>query len=246
MSFLPFIVAGLFCGFIDSCLGMGFGVTSASVLVTFGVAPAIASASVHTAEAFVDIISAISHYKLKNVDLKISKHMLVPGIPAAVLGALFVSGLSLSVAKPFVRVALLIMGLYIIYQSLSSGKTVRNSMNRTKAMILGFIASFVDVSVGGGWGPLGTPALIISGEEPKKAVGTIEFTEPIISIVAVITFGLTLGFENFMWGMTLPMIVGGIILAPFASYLTTKIPKRTLGVLIGLWLVLLNLWGLMS
>ena len=246
MSFLPFIFAGIFCGFIDSCLGMGFGVTSASVLVTFGIAPAVASASVHTAEAFVDIFSAISHFKLGNVDLKISKHMLGPGIPAAVLGALFVSGLSLSVAKPFVRVVLLIMGLYIIRQSLLSGKTIKNNMNRSKAMILGFIASVVDVGVGGGWGPLGTPALIINGEDPKKAVGTIEFTEPIISLVAVITFGITLGFESFIWNITLPMIVGGIFLTPFASYLTTKIPKRTLGALIGLWLVLLNLWGLMS
>ena len=246
MSFLPFIAAGLFCGFIDSCLGMGFGVTSASVLITFGVAPAIASASVHAAEAVVDIGSAIAHYKLGNVDFKISKHMLLPGIPAAVLGAIFVSGLSLKTAKPFVQLVLLIMGLFILYRHIKDYNPKQGGMNKNKAMILGFIASFIDVAVGGGWGPLGTPALILSGEEPKRAVGSIEFTEPIISTVAVLTFGFTIGFEKFMWNMVIPMIIGGLILTPFASILTKKMPRRLLGSLIGIWLVLLNLWGLMS
>lgn len=220
--------------------------TSASVLVAFGVAPAIASASVHTAEAAVDIVSGIAHYRLGNVDMKISTHMLAPGIIAAVLGALFLSGLSLGVAKPFVRVALLVMGLFILYQHLRQYQPGQGGMGKRKAMLLGFIAAFVDVTVGGGWGPLGTPALILSGEEPRKAVGTIEFTEPLISLAAVLTFGFTLGFEQFMWNMTLPMIIGGFILTPVASVLTTKMPRRLLGILIGLWLVALNLWGLLK
>jgi len=246
MVLVAFVLAGLFCGFIDSCLGMGFGVTSVSVLVTFGVAPAIASASVHAAEAVVDIGSALSHYKLGNVNLNISKHMLLPGIPAAILGAIFVSGLSLKVAKSFVQIVLLMMGLFILYRHLKDYNPQQGGMNRNEAMMLGFVASFIDVAVGGGWGPLGTPALILSGEEPKRAVGSIEFTEPIISAVAVLTFGFTLGFEKFMWDMTIPMIIGGLILTPVASILTTKMPRRLLGSLIGVWLVLLNLWGLLQ
>jgi uncharacterized membrane protein YfcA len=246
MNFAAFLLAGLFCGFVDSCLGMGFGVTSASVLIAFGVAPAIASASVHTAEAVVDIVSALSHYKLGNVDFRISRHLLVPGIFASVLGALFLSGLSLGVAKPLVQVVLILMGLFILYRHIVDYSPGTGGMEKRKAMILGFVAAFVDVAVGGGWGPLGTPALILSGEEPKKAVGIIEFTEPIISLTAVITFGFTLGFEKFMWNMTLPMILGGFILTPIASVLTSKMPRRLLGVLIGLWLVALNLWGLMQ
>jgi len=246
MNPLAFVIAGLFCGFVDSCLGMGFGVTSATVLITFGVAPAIASASVHAAEAVVDIVSAISHYKLGNVDFKISRHILLPGIIASVLGAVFVSGLSLKVAKPFVQVGLLIMGLYILYRHIREYRPGMGGMGKNRAMLLGFAAAFIDVAVGGGWGPLGTPALILSGEEPKKAVGTIEFTEPIISIVAVLTFGFTLGFEKFMWNMTLPMIIGGFILTPIGSILTSKMPRRLLGSLIGVWLIILNVYGLIK
>ena len=247
MNILAFILAGLFCGFVDSCLGMGFGVTSASVLITFGVAPAVASASVHAAEAAVDIVSAVAHYRLGNVDFKIARHLLLPGIIASVLGAVFVSGLSLKMAKPFVQGSLLLMGLFILFRHVKDyNPAPERSMNKQKAMILGFVAAFIDVAVGGGWGPLGTPALILSGEEPKKAVGVIEFTEPIISLVAVLTFGFTLGFEKFMWEMTIPMIIGGIILTPIASVLTSKMPRRLLGILIGLWLVLLNLWGILA
>lgn len=64
--------------------------------------------------------------------------------------------------------------------------------------------------------------------------------------MAVVTFGFTLGFDKFMWDMTIPMIIGGIILTPIASILTSKMPRRLLGILIGLWLVLLNLWGLLA
>ena len=249
MNALAFIMAGLFCGFIDACLGMGFGVTSTSVLVTFGVAPAIASASVHTAEAAVDIVSAISHWKLGNVDLRLSRHLLLPGIVASVLGAVFLSGLNLAVAKPFVRVGLIVMGLMILYEHIRPGSSkswIRGEMTKKRATILGFIAAFVDVAIGGGWGPLGTPALILSGEEPRKAVGVIEFTEPVISLTAVLSFGFLLGFDSFMWDMTIPMIVGGVILSPVASYLTSKMPKKLLGILIGLWLVALNVWGMLQ
>jgi len=245
MSFVAMVLAGLFCGFIDSCMGMGYGVTATSVLVTYGVAPAIASASIHTSEAVVDIVSAISHYRNGNVDIRISKQLLIPGIVASILGAVFLSNLQLSTAKPMVKVVLIFLGLLILYETFN-GKNVKRSLNKLQIIGLGFIAAFVDVAVGGGWGPIGTPALILSGEEPKKAVGVIEFTEPIISFTAVLTFGLVLGFEKFMWNLALPMILGGIILTPVASIITRRLPRKTLGALIGLWLVALNIYGLLS
>jgi uncharacterized membrane protein YfcA len=224
---------------------MGYGVTATSVLITFGVAPAIASASIHTSEAVVDIVSGISHYKLGNVNFHITPYMLLPGIAASVLGAVFLSSLGLSTARPFIRIVLIAIGLYLIWQHYTQ-RSFSGKLTKGRAAVLGFIAAFIDVAVGGGWGPIGTPALVLSGEDPRKAVGTIEFTEPIISLVAVLAFGVILGFETFMWGLALPMIIGGIILTLLASILTAKIPKRALGILIGLWLVALNLYGLIT
>jgi len=242
-----FIIGGMACGFVDASLGMGFGVSASSVLVSFfGVAPVIASAAVHTAEIFVDIVSGISHWRNGNVNLKISKHILIPGIIASILGAVFLNGLSISYAKPFVKTSLILLGLVIIYKHIKTDDQKISGISKVKAQLLGFIAAFIDVSIGGGWGPIGTPALILSGEDPRKAVGTIEFTEPIISLVAVLTFGYLIGFENFISEGTIPMILGGAIVSPLASRFTSRIDRRTLGILIGLTLIGLNVWSLIG
>ena len=249
-SWLLMLFAGLFCGFVDAGLGMGYGVTSATVLVSFGIAPAIASASVHSAEMIVDAVSAFSHYKLKNVELKISKPLVITGILGAVLGAVFlVSVTSLGFAKPYIRIVLLCMGLFVLYKHLFRGTkqdNKRRPWKNNRLSTLGFIAGFIDVSGGGGWGPILTPTLLLKGSNPRKVVGTVEFTEPFISLAGVLMFGIMIGFDKFLWNIVVPMTIGGIILTPIASWLVKKLPRRALGILIGLWLVILNLYGLLK
>lgn len=241
-GFLIFILAGLICGLIDSTLGMGFGVSITSVLVTFGFNPALASASIHTAEGFVDTASAISHYKFGNIRKELFWWLTIPGIFGAVCGALLLSWLVISMMRTYVSGVLFIMGLLILLRFIFI-KTVSDHPSIPKRLIplLGFGASFIDVSGGGGWGPLCVPIFVLGGYEPREAVGTVEATEPIISFTAVIVFGLVLGFESFSWWLIIPLILGGFILTPIGAYLSRHIPKRLLGVLIGLVLVVLNL-----
>lgn len=250
-DFIAITIAGLVCGFVDAVLGMGYGVTSASVLVSFGIAPAAASASVHTAEAFVDTISAGSHLKFGNVRKDVLGPLLICGTIGAVLGAAGLSFLSLSATKPIVASVLLCMGLAILIKFLfrwkKSGKSPSSSRSeeadysRKKLAVLGFVAGFIDAAGGGGWGPILTPTFVATGSNPRKAVGTVEFTEPIISVAAVVTFGLIIGFETFLWNIVLPMLIGGIILSPVAAYLCSKTPRRLLGILVGLWVAVLNI-----
>jgi len=250
-DFIALVIAGLVCGFVDSSLGMGYGVTSATVLVSFGIAPAIASASVHTAEAFVDVISAGSHLKFGNVRKDLLVPLLICGTIGAILGAAGLSFLTFNAAKPIVASILLCMGLVILIKFLfrwkkgekrsSSSDSEEVNYSRKKLAILGFVAGFVDASGGGGWGPILTPAFVASGSNPRKAVGTVEFTEPVISFATFITFGLIIGFESFLWNIVLPILIGGIILTPVAAYLTSKTPRRLLGILVGLWVAVLNI-----
>ncbi len=245
-DFIALLIAGLACGFVDSSLGMGYGVTSASVLVSFGIAPTVASASVHTAEAFVDSVSAGFHLKLGNVRKDLLVPLLICGIIGAVLGAAGLSLLTLKAAKPVVATVLLCMGLVILIKFLFRWKKVgassseEKSYSRMKIAVLGFVAGFIDASGGGGWGPILTPAFIATGSDPRKAVGTVEFTEPIISVATFVTFGLIIGFESFLWNIVLPIVIGGIILTPIAAYITSKTPRRLLGILVGLWVAALN------
>ncbi len=241
---LAYILVGLVCGFIDSSLGMGFGVTSSTILITYGIAPAIASASVHAAESIIDILSAIVHRRMGNVDWKLVWKIAIPGVIAAILGASILSWLTLGIAQPLIRIILATMGFIVFYRHAFKYE-INPKLNDNHALIIGFTAGFLDTLGGGGWGPIGTPSLILSGSEPRKAVGTIEFTEPFVSLAAVITFGLTLGFEQFLWNMTIPMIIGGLILTPIAGWVTSKLPYRWLGAFIGVWLMVINIYGLL-
>jgi len=251
-TFLILIIAGLACGFVDSMLGMGYGVTAVTVMITFGVAPAVASASIHTAEAAVDIVSAGSHWKLGNVEKDKAVMLLLTGIPGAVLGAIGLSLLALNAAKPLVAAVLLMLGLLILYKFTFRWKpksgTPKKAKKYTKTHLgfLGFIAGFIDTSAGGGWGPVLTSSFVASGSEPCKAVGTVEFTEPLISLAATATFGYMIGFDAFLWVIVIPMIIGGILLTPLAAYLCKKIPHRWLGIMIGLWVAILNARTLIS
>ena len=235
-----FVLVGLVCGFIDSSLGMGYGASSTAVLVSFGFAPAIASASVHTAEGFVDTVSAVSHWRLGNFEKGLFFLLVIPGVLGAVLGALFLSWISLKTAKPFVSFILLGMGIIMLFRFLRKRIYIEKKLPRQLVPILGFVAGFIDVSGGGGWGPLVTPVFLLGGSEPRKAIGTVEITEPVISFTAMVIFGLSLGFESFLWSIVMPVMLGGFILTPIAAWISKKAPKKLLGILIGVWLIILN------
>jgi uncharacterized membrane protein YfcA len=239
--FLVYIIVGLVCGTIDSSLGMGYGVSSTSILLSFGIAPAIASASIHTAEGFVDVVSGISHWKLGNIDKSMILDLTITGVIGAILGAYTLSMLSLEFAKPVVSLILTILGITILLKFLLKRATKERTFSKNVTRLLGFVGAFVDVLGGGGWGPIVTSTLVAKGKEPRKAVGTVEITEPIISFTAVIVLGLLCGFENFLWTIVLPIMIGGFILTPVSAYITKKIPKNLFGILVGSWLIILNL-----
>lgn len=240
MLFWIFIIVGLVCGFIDSSLGMGYGVSAVSVLITVGLTPAIASASIHTAEGFVDTVSAISHWKFGNLEKGLFWRLVIPGVFGAILGALFLSWMSLEIAKPFISFILLGMGIIILFRHLRKRILIEKKLSIKSVPLLGFVAAFIDVSGGGGWGPLCTPIFILRGSEPRKAIGTVEATEPIISFTAMIVFAFTIGLESFLWPIVIPIMLGGFILTPIAAWTSKKVPKRILGILIGVWLIILN------
>jgi len=71
MNWIFFAIAGSVAQLIDGTLGMGFGLTSSTLLVTLGTSAAVASAAVHAAEIGTTLISGFSHWRENNVDMKI-------------------------------------------------------------------------------------------------------------------------------------------------------------------------------
>src|ERR687897_1412040 len=89
-NFFLLALAGVIAQLVDGSLGMAYGVSSTTVLLAAGVAPALASAAVHMAEIGTTAVSGISHSSFGNVDWPKIGWLAVPGGVGALLGALLV------------------------------------------------------------------------------------------------------------------------------------------------------------
>ena len=236
---------GFLAQLIDGALGMAYGVTSTSLLLAFGLVPAIASATVHMAEVVTTAASGISHIKFGNVDRPVMFKLIIPGSIGAFLGACFLSSLPGDIVKPYISLFLLFLGGYVLIrfllmnQSKSDKKSI--DLSRKKSTLLGFIAGFADATGGGGWGPITTPVLLSQkGASPRKVIGTVDTSEFAIAISATIGFLISLGWEEINWTLAITFMVGGIFAAPIAAWLVKRLPSYLLGVLVGGFIILTN------
>jgi len=237
------LLAGFAAQFVDGALGMGFGVTSTSLLIAIGLAPAIASASVHTAEIVTSLASGIAHHRLGNIKRGLVLPLLIPGVVGGALGAYFLSSIPGKTIKPWMAGFLVAMGCLIVYRFVTQRKRSVSDKrpSRPKLAILGLVAGFLDAVGGGGWGPVATPTLILSDHcEPNEVVGSVNLVEFFVTLAETITFALTIGLEAFRWDIVGALLVGGVIAAPIAAWVCKKLPHRVMGILIGAILVLLN------
>jgi uncharacterized membrane protein YfcA len=245
LALIGFGVVGFIAQAVDGTLGMGYGVFSTALLVGFGLAPAIASASVHTAETVTTLVSGISHWRLGNVRWNLFIPLAATGAAGGVAGAYLLASVPGQTMKPAVSAILLVMGALVLYRFLRRRDAEPEAGKPTplwQASLLGLAAGFLDAVGGGGWGPLATPTLILKGDhEPRQVVGTVNLVEFVVTLAETITFLLTIGPENFEWGIVGALVVGGVIAAPMAAWLCRKMPHRALGIAIGVLLVLLNL-----
>ncbi|MEV8268549.1 sulfite exporter TauE/SafE family protein [Microbacterium sp. NPDC076911] len=230
-------LVGLGAQLVDGALGMAYGVTSTTLLLAIGANPAAASASVHLAEIGTTLASGVSHWRFGNVDWKVVLRIGIPGAVGAFVGATVLSNLSTDAARPLMSLILLSLGIYILIRF-----TFRSlpRVDRSKPLRLRFLApiglagGFLDATGGGGWGPVGTPALLASGRiEPRKVIGSIDTSEFLVSVAASIGFLLALGTQGFDFAWVAALLIGGVIAAPIAAWLVRKLPPRLLGSLVG-------------
>lgn len=238
-------LVGMAAQLVDGSLGMAYGVTSTTLLLAVGTNPAAASATVHLAEIGTTLASGLSHWRLGNIDWKVVARIGVPGGVGAFAGATFLSNLSTELAKPLMALILLALGLYVFIRftawGLPTGRLGQPLRKRFLAP-LGLVAGFVDSTGGGGWGPVGTPAILASGRlEPRKVIGSIDASEFIVSVAASVGFLVGLGQENIDFSWVAVLLVGGVIAAPVAAWLVRHLPPRVLGSAVGGLIILTNI-----
>lgn len=235
LPILIYVLAGFAAQMIDGALGMAYGVSLTSLLLSTGMGPAAASASVHMAEVFVSGVSGFSHLKFGNVNKRLFVKLLVPGIVGGVLGAYVLTTLPVEIIKPLVSLYLLAMGLMIIRRAFRKTRMVTVE---TKLIPLGLVGGFCDAIGGGGWGPVVTSTLIARGNVPRTTIGSVNLVEFFVTIAEVATFVVTIGLVH--WQTIIGLIVGGCLAAPLAARVCKRLPSRTLMALVGLVVTVLS------
>jgi uncharacterized membrane protein YfcA len=243
-------LVGLGAQLVDGSLGMAYGVTSTTLLLAIGTNPAAASATVHLAEIGTTLASGLSHWRFGNVDWKVVAKIGIPGAVGAFAGATFLSNLSTETAEPVMSLLLLVLGVYILVRFTTMGLPRHNLGKPLRKRFLGplgLVAGFVDATGGGGWGPVGTPAILASGRlEPRKTIGSIDTSEFLVAVAASLGFLFGIGSKGINFSWVLALLVGGVIAAPIAAWLVRHIPPRVLGSAVGGIIILTNIRTLLK
>lgn len=139
---------------------------------------------------------------------------------------------------------LLALGLYVLIRFTVFGlRRDRLGLPLRKRFLapLGLVAGFVDATGGGGWGPVGAPAILASGRlEPRKVIGSIDTSEFLVAIAASAGFLAGLGSQNIDVAWVVALLAGGLIAAPIAAWLVRLVPPRVLGSAVGGVIILTN------
>jgi uncharacterized protein len=244
MNWILFALVGSVAQLIDGALGMGFGLTSSTLLITLGASAAVASAAVHMAEIGTTLASGASHWHAENIDKKILIRLAIPGGIGAFLGATFLSFIDLSSSKIFISTLLLFLGFLLLYRNVFRSENQVNMMeikNPRFLTYLGFTGGFVDASGGGGWGPIVTPTLITTtSTEPRKVIGTVSAAEFVVAVSASVGFLVNINRIDINWATVGGLALGGVIAAPIAAKLVGRLPAKVLGTVVAIAIILLN------
>ncbi|WP_353180963.1 sulfite exporter TauE/SafE family protein [Salinisphaera sp. T5B8] len=238
-----FGIAGFVAQLVDGSLGMGYGLTSSTMLIALGVSPVVASASIHFAEIATTAASGTAHYRFGNVDVALLKRMVVPGAIGAFVGALFLGSISGDLIKPFVSAFLLLLGVYVTASVVLGLRKTREKklLSHWKTVPLSIVAGFFDSVGGGGWGPIATPTLMAhAGMEPRRVVGTVDASEFAVTLAGSLGFLAVLGLHGINWSWVAIFAVSGLIAAPIAAALVRYLPAQVLAAIVGGAIILTN------
>ena len=232
--------AGFVASMVDGALGMGFGPTSSSILLSTGVSPAAASASVNLAKVATGVAAGVSHWRFENIDKRLVLRLAIPGAVGAAIGATVLSNVDGKTLRPYLALLLIAVGLRILVRfsrPLPAKRPDDEKANGFDVKGVEIAATTGGITNGlvGAWGPVVTPYLLHRGVPPRYSIGCVNTAE---IAVAVVASGTLLGTQGIEVGVVLAMLIGGVVASPLAAFVVRYIPPRLLGLAVaGLLLI---------
>lgn len=232
------LLFGAVAALIDGSLGMAYGVTGTAFLLGYGISPVKAVAYIHIAEIFVSGSSGLNHWKIGNIDTKLFKKLLIPGIIGAILGALIIAKVKIPYLSIIISIYLLFMGIFLIAKAYSKIK-LQFKQNNSVVIPLAVTGGFVDGAGGGGWGPVVTTSLLGGKMEPKKVIGTVNASEFFINLASAVSLLFLVKVTD--WEALAGLIIGGFLVAPYAARVTSKMSVKMILTFVGLLITVISL-----
>lgn len=232
------LLFGAVAALIDGSLGMAYGVTGTAFLLGYGISPVKAVAYIHIAEIFVSGSSGLNHWKIGNIDTKLFKKLLIPGIIGAILGALIIAKVKIPYLSIVISIYLLFMGIFLIAKAYSKIK-LQFKQNNSVVIPLAVTGGFVDGAGGGGWGPVVTTSLLGGKMEPKKVIGTVNASEFFINLASAVSLLFLVKVTD--WEALAGLIIGGFLVAPYAARVTSKMSVKMILTFVGVLITVISL-----
>jgi uncharacterized protein len=238
-------LAGFVASLVDGALGMGFGPTSASILLGTGLSPAAVSTTVNLAKVATGLSAAISHWRFENIDHKLVVRMAVPGMAGALIGVTILARVDEDDIRPVLAILLLLVGLRILIRFSRPVATrahdgVGPPSFEVHGVTVAATAGGVTNGLVGAWGPVVTPFLLHRGLPPRYAIGSVNTAEVAVAVVASGSLLASVGGDGIEGGTVLAMLIGGVIASPLAAWLIRFVPVRLLGLAVAALLLLTN------
>jgi hypothetical protein len=181
-------------------------------------------------------VSGAFHLKFGNVDKKVLRRLLIPGVIGGAIGAYVLTEIPSTTIKPLVAGYLIIMGGIILWKAF---RNVAPKELKTKLVPLGLVGGFFDAIGGGGWGPVVTTTLVARGKEPRLVVGSVNLAEFFVTLSESFVFILTIGLIH--WKIIIGLMIGGVLAAPLAAYVCSRIPRRPMMCMVGVLIIAVSL-----
>lgn len=235
------LLVGFVAEIVAGSMGMGYGVICTTILLLLNIPAPVISASIHSAESFTTAAGSLSHYKVGNVNKKLTRLLAVPAILGAVAGAIFLTYAGekyANIIKPIIAIYSMYLGIRIL-QNAFTRKKISSFKKKINVPALGFIGGLIDSFGGGGWGPLVTGTFIKNGRTPRYVIGSSTVAKFILTVASAVTFIFTIGIHH--WNIVAGLLIGGIITAPFSAMITAKLPTRKMFILVGIVVIVMSL-----
>ena len=237
-------LAGFAASFVDGALGMGFGPTSSSILLSSGLNPAGVAATVNLAKVATGMTAAISHWRFGNINRRLVARLAIPGAFGALIGTTILANVDGDQIRPILAALLFLIGLRILVRF---RRPIQQRLDESNDGGDGYVAGVELAGAAGGvtngmigaWGPVVTPFLLHRGVAPRIVVGSANTAEVAVAVVAAGSL-LAAGSTGTDPTTVVAMLIGGVIASPIAAWTVRFVPARLLGLLVAGLLLITN------